>query len=473
MTLPRSIVAVLALLACSVWADDERLLFTGDILLSRLVAREMAETGRSPWQDTPLSPAALVLGNLEGAIGSPEQCADGKPANLCFAVDANLLSQVRAAGFNALGNENNHAGDLGPAGRLRTEDAVVRSGMLPVNYETSPRFFQVGSKVVGVVAINRVAGRDGVTQEIERLETRQKIHAARQLAHWVVAYIHWGNELVAWPTQRQYGEAKALLSQGVDLIVGHHPHVVQAPICLDGRPVFFSLGNHLFDQKYEATRKGLMAECVVRDESLVCRGIATNARRHSTYPEFAGEAAAGEDLSADCRVTAGQPLEIGGVQLAGASDEMAGGKHITLLGLQDRKVLWRVPPRRVRRLLPLRLTPDAEHLSLLTVEDRYSDIDKEVAPRIYVYRPTPEGLEALWRGSALAWPLLDAHVMRRTGGGDELCALHRGDSFLVPQIGAGNLRTMAYRWNGFGFSAAKDASSQAACKSAYAAVVQR
>jgi len=50
-----------------------------------------------------------------------------------------------------------------------------------------------------------------------------------------------------------------------DIIIGSHPHVIQQPEIVEGKPVFFSLGNHLFDQKYPATKEGLIVDIRIRD----------------------------------------------------------------------------------------------------------------------------------------------------------------------------------------------------------------
>ena len=72
---------------------------------------------------------------------------------------------------------------------------------------------------------------------------------------------------------------------------------------------------------------------------------------------------------------------------------------------------------------------------------------------------------ARWRGSALAWPLLDAALL--PAGGGVLCALHRRDSFLVLQPGSTGVRTAAYRWNGFGFSGVDHPETLARCRAVF------
>jgi poly-gamma-glutamate synthesis protein (capsule biosynthesis protein) len=99
---------------------------------------------------------------------------------------------------------------------------------------------------------------------------------------------------------------------------------------------------------------------------------------------------------------------------------------------------------------------------LVTLERRSSPIDNEAGARPYVYEAGPEGLVARWRGSALAWPLIDAALLPSSDG--VLCALHRRDSFLVLQPSSEGVRTAAYRWNGFGFSGVDDPAVVARCR---------
>ena len=68
---------------------------------------------------------------------------------------------------------------------------------------------------------------------------------------------------------------------------------------------------------------------------------------------------------------------------------------------------------------------------LFTLERHFSPMDGEEGLRPCVYEAGPEGLVPKWRGTALAWPLLDAVLL--PGDNGILCALHRGDSFIVPQ----------------------------------------
>ena len=99
---------------------------------------------------------------------------------------------------------------------------------------------------------------------------------------------------------------------------------------------------------------------------------------------------------------------------------------------------------------------------LLSLERRASPIDSERDPRPYVYEVGPHGFIARWRGSALAWPLLDARLLPRSSS--VLCALHRHDSFLMLSPQSKGTRVAAYRWNGFGFDGIADEGINSACR---------
>jgi poly-gamma-glutamate synthesis protein (capsule biosynthesis protein) len=222
---------------------------------------------------------------------------------------------------------------------------------------------------------------------------------------------------------------------------------VQAPACVEGRPVFFSLGNHLFDQKYAETKDGMIADCSVHAGRLSCGALRTHTDESTAYPRLAGRNAAADQALAGCNPQLGSGAEIGGVEIRPepwSPDEPADG--VILDGCRQGKLAWQS---RRQALVSLQLvTSMAQEPLLFSLERHPSSIDDEVGLRPYVYAVGSHGLIARWRGSALAWPLIDA-VESKDG---VLCALHRGDSFLMPDPATKMTRIAAYRWNGFGFS---------------------
>jgi capsule synthesis protein PGA_cap len=429
-------------------SDTVRLLFTGDILLSRQVEVEMQRTRASPWAglDGVFHDADWVAGNFEGAIGPATECIVRGTAP-CFAAPPTSAALLAAAGFSAVTIENNHAGDLGPAGRTHSREELRRSGILGLGFDRSPEFMHAGNLTIALIAVTTVVAADGHVQAIPSTTLAQKLRMARTLADLVIVSVHWGLELYDWPTPAQRQEAEWLIDNGADLIVGHHPHVVQAPECVHGHPVFFSLGNHVFDQKYRETKSGLIADCRVADGRLRCGALRTQTRSGSSFPVLAGDEVAA--ISA-CTPEIHHPLSIDGVTLRGGAwspaDTTVG---VSLEAWKSGKKQWATHRHDILSLQG-GLTPVSPGGLLLSLELHPSAMDRTIAPRPYVYAVGERGLIARWRGTSLAWPLIDAVV----DADGLLCALHRGDSFMQPDSTNTATRTGRYAWNGFGFSAA-------------------
>ena len=436
-------------------SSEARLLFTGDILLSRQVRREIDRTGRSPWAALAdlFQGADWVAGNLEGAVGRAEDCTPELSASPCFDIPPALIPLLAKAGFRALGTANNHALDPGAKGRDRTRRALLEAGLGVLSFEDSPSFVTVGDRTLAVIAVSTVPARDGSRIGIPSTALRQELRFARTLSDMVVLFVHWGSELLEWPETRQREAAAWLVQNGADLIVGHHPHVVQASECVSGRPVFYSLGNHLFDQKYPAAKQGLIADCRIRGGVMRCGGIRTVAPPGSSFPRFSE----GGGLLTACAVNLAAPSS-----LRARSVDLNGLLQYVIEGPRTGVRSWRSASMPLVSVeVGILAGPEGPEF-VFTLERRRSTIDGEDGLRPYVYEVGPKGLVARWRGSALAWPLLDAALLPGRDG--LLCALHRRDSFVVLQPDSAGVRTAVYRWNGFGFSGVEDPSALAACR---------
>jgi poly-gamma-glutamate synthesis protein (capsule biosynthesis protein) len=447
---------------------EVRLLFTGDILLSRQVAVEMERTGKSPLDSVaPLfRKADWVAGNFEGAIGTRSRCRTAD-TTLCFAFPDTAPAMLARAGLSAVSIANNHAGDLGADGRVRSRDALRSAGVLALDFEHSPRFVRFGDITVAAIAISLVPGADGEVQAVPSVALAQKLRLARSLASLVVVSVHWGTELQDWPDQAQQAAAEWLVDHGADLVIGHHPHVVQQPGCVHGRPVFYSLGNLVFDQRYPETNTGLVADCTIRGGRLRCGGIQTHALPGSARPVLSG--IVNEPALSRCSASLSPPLTVSGYTLRPEPWSPSGTEDgLVIEGWRDRTIRWR--SRRVDAVaLQPGLTDTGGGQLVLALERHPSSMDGQNGIRPHVYAVDGQGLVARWRGTALAWPLVDAVV----DADGRLCALHRGDSFIRPDPTTVSTRTMLYRWNGFGFSAVDDSAESSSCAASMHAIMTR
>lgn len=239
----------------------------GDILMHQDVKRaaEVDPNGfPSLWGDLiPLFKGAdLSFGNLESPI-APRTGRPGVPFQ--FNAPESLPAALRASGFTVLATANNHAFDQGPKGvretleRLRAERLValgsgedrVQAEIVPILECRGLRVACLGFTDLFNLDLNRKATEPWV-RPLDLEPALQAVREARSRADLVLVSLHWGNEYQHTPTKRQRDIARALVDAGCDLILGHHPHVLQPVELLEssGRKalVVYSLGNFISNQ---------------------------------------------------------------------------------------------------------------------------------------------------------------------------------------------------------------------------------
>lgn len=247
----------------------------GDILMHQDVKRAAVEAPggfQALWADlVPLFQGVdVAFGNLETPV-APTGGRPGVP--FCFNAPADLPPALRASGFTVLSTANNHAFDQGPRGvletldRLRAADLVaVGSGSDRARAEQTQVLEVRGFRVAFLgftdllnLDLNRKAEAPWV-RPLDLAPALQAVREARRGADLVVVSVHWGNEYQLSPTKRQRELARALVGAGCDLILGHHPHVLQPLEGIEeaGRRglVAYSLGNFISnqDRMYRADR---------------------------------------------------------------------------------------------------------------------------------------------------------------------------------------------------------------------------
>jgi poly-gamma-glutamate synthesis protein (capsule biosynthesis protein) len=252
-----------------------RLLFAGDVMLGRGVAR-LADADLLAGIRLPVGSADIALANLESPLTErPHDTGHGPYALEAPPGSAALLA---AAGFDVLGIANNHAGDAGPGTVTDTVRGLAAAGLAAVGAGPSaeaafePQVFEAGDIRVAFLAFDATGegpraeqGVPGVAWWDEAL-ARAAVERARAGADVVAVGIHGGTEYVPGTDPHLMRLGNLLASWGVDIVWGHGPHVVQPARVVDpdgdGRPtvVMTSLGNLLFDQSLPGTEQGAMLE---------------------------------------------------------------------------------------------------------------------------------------------------------------------------------------------------------------------
>ncbi|MGY1682304.1 CapA family protein [Geodermatophilus sp. SYSU D01176] len=262
---------------------------TGDVLVHQggALVEGAAAAGRARGSDYDFndvfSDVAAVIGgaelaicHLETPLAPPEGPFEGYPT---FDVQPQIVDALAGAGYDTCSTASNHAMDAGFDGLVRTLDTldahgVGHTGSFRTERDSqTPHIMNVGG--VRVAQIAWTYGLNGIPEPEERPwavnnfdPTTPEVggmladaHRARAAgAEVVIVSLHCCTEYQTDPSPAQVAIAQALLaSADVDLVLGHHAHVVQPFEQINGKWVAYGLGNHIAEQDLPATYDSVIA----------------------------------------------------------------------------------------------------------------------------------------------------------------------------------------------------------------------
>ncbi|MEA2021441.1 MAG: AmmeMemoRadiSam system protein B [Candidatus Caldatribacteriota bacterium] len=249
-------------------------LFVGDIMLDRGVEYLMKQNSNHyPFQKIShfLRGIDIVFANLEGPIvKNPPEFSDD---SLKFAFSPEIIEGVSLSNFNLFSLANNHTLDMGKNGLEETKEWLkkyrinfVGNPLFGISDNLNSSFFRDN---IGFLAFNQIF--PFINKEEEIIKTIKKAKSLNP-DNFLIVSLHWGEEykLINSPDQQKL--AHKIIEAGGDLIIGHHPHVVQNIEKYQGKLVFYSLGNFIFDQYFsKETQQGLAVGLEIYPDELVCR----------------------------------------------------------------------------------------------------------------------------------------------------------------------------------------------------------
>lgn len=216
-----------------------------------------------------VSAADLALCHLEAPLAPEGGPYAGYPA---FAMPPQIVGALRATGFDACSVASNHTLDHGADGVHRTVSQLRAGGVQPYGaadgtHPANPSFVMVGEVKVGLLSYtygsNSSVQPGGILELLDATDITADARAARASgAQIVVASVHWGTEYDHLPNAQQLTVAAELAtSPDIDLVIGHHAHVVQPIAQVGGTWVAYGLGNLLAAQAtpVPANREGVLA----------------------------------------------------------------------------------------------------------------------------------------------------------------------------------------------------------------------
>ena len=243
---------------------DVSMAVTGDVMFARNMAGVLS-TDVSPFEGVSnvTSNVDLLLINFENAATTSENAVKGDVPLKC---DPSYVPLAKANNNTVAALANNHVFDYGIDGMRDTSNNLKKAGITTVgagenqqeagqavvkeingrkitilNYMDANNFAEYGDEIIpsakasspGYSAYNT----DSAKNEIQK-------HNDSDL---IVAFMHYGNEYTKEPNEDQKRISHELIDNGADVVIGAHPHVVQGIEMYNGKPIFYSLGDFIFD----------------------------------------------------------------------------------------------------------------------------------------------------------------------------------------------------------------------------------
>jgi len=451
------------------------LIAVGDVMLGRDIASVPEPlSGITPW----LRSADLAMGNLECVLA---EGGTARPGPYRLRAPSPAAGVLANAGFDLLGLANNHTLDYGPEGLAETvtrlhEVGIATVGAGPDQADAArPVIRDVGGMRLAFLAFNTVADPDdiagpgGWTRAMwDQTKAVSAIAAVRAEAAAVIVSLHWGYEYELRPDPAQHDIAQALLDAGADLVIGHHPHVVQGTEIRGDGFVAYSLGNLIFDQQQGDTRQGLALRAFFDGEGLravQALPVRAGPHPHLMLPEEATALLARAEpllprvgfacdpgrgvLSLGCRSSDVAQTPAVGPFRAGALDLTGDGvlERVQLVGEQamvfdQGSNVWQSPPE--WQVVDLALgDPNDDGRGELLLALWQPDVEGVPRSQPFIVGYRRGAYRLLWAGSAVADPIREVELGDVDGDGvQELVVLEEHGKDQAVSV---------WRWHGWGF----------------------
>ncbi|MGH2474679.1 MAG: CapA family protein [Candidatus Limnocylindrales bacterium] len=230
-----------------------------------------------------------------------------------FSADPGIINGLVDAGIDYVSLANNHIGDAGDRGILQTIANLEKRGLKysgagkDLTAARKPAMIDVNGVTVAILGYDAIAkayfaGKDEIgSAQLSRKISANDIKWAREDgADIVIVFPHWGTEYQYKPFAAQQQLARDIIDAGADMIVGNHAHYAAAMEVYKGKPIWYALGNFVFDQTWsEPTMEGITLELTFAGTELVQARMRPHIILDKAQPNFL-------DPAGDGRVVMGE-----------------------------------------------------------------------------------------------------------------------------------------------------------------------
>ena len=227
-----------------------------------------------------------LVSGADIAIANFENPAPNKPSwhtkGTVFSAEPALIDGLVDAGMDYVSLANNHIRDAGGQGLLQTITNLTKRGLKvsgagkDLKAARKPAVLEAGGTKVAILAYDAISGGYHATATkigsapLKASFVKQDVAAARKAgADVVIVFPHWGTEYDPTPFTSQQKLARMIIDSGADMVIGNHAHWAAAMEVYEGKPIWYALGNFVFDQTWsEPTMEGITLELTFRGEEL-------------------------------------------------------------------------------------------------------------------------------------------------------------------------------------------------------------
>ncbi len=194
----------------------------------------------------------LTIANLEGPITSFKSklvLPSGKAiSGFQFTFDQKVAPALKNVGIDIVSLANNHTDNFGQAGLNQTRNILSENDVMYFGSPKNNPAYTATSTCVNGICVGIIGWHEFGYANDELIA--DKIKEMRPNVDYLVIYPHWGTEYALTPNKKQVKLAHAWIDAGVDVVIGHHPHVIQSAEVYKDKYIFYSLGNFIFDQYF-------------------------------------------------------------------------------------------------------------------------------------------------------------------------------------------------------------------------------
>lgn len=252
--------------------DEKSIVVTGDVMFGRKMPAVL-DSGESPFRyvENVTKNADVLLVNFENPVTTSSYAVKG---DVPLKADPKYTYLLSGANDVVVASQaNNHALDYGEAGLNESIRNLKEAGIYVIGAgmnsaeASQPVVIESGDRKITIlnymdadnfaeyrgVMDPATANSSGYSAYDSELAERQIQEARENGSSIIIAYLHYGNEYSRSPNDNQVKISHELINDGADIVIGSHAHVTQGVEMYNGKPIFYNLGNFIFDQSNPAT----------------------------------------------------------------------------------------------------------------------------------------------------------------------------------------------------------------------------